>query len=289
MRIGLSAYNLSAPDVLALAQDADAAGFDILWLGEHILAPKGYETSHPRSSAAFQQHSFPHADPSVKLVDPLVTLGAAGAVTNQIHLATGVFVAPLRHPLMVARTVATAQEVCGGRLVLGLGAGWLEEEFAALDVPFKGRFRRLEEGVEILRDALAGGWVERDSADYAFAPVQITQAPVPVPVVMGGNSPAAIRRAVRMADGWFSSGTPTLEEALALRELLRSESEAAGRTTPLRTWFRVPGADPVNLSRWADEGFEDVVVWANQVWPEAATDRAAVIAQHARALGINPS
>ncbi len=286
MRIGISAYGLAAGDVIALARDADAAGFDSLWIGEHVLAPRAYQTSHPQAGSHFQQHTTPHADASVRLVDPLPTLAAAGALTDRITLATGVYVAPLRHPLQIARSVCTVQEICSGRLILGVGAGWLTEEFAALDAPFAARFRRMEAGVDIVRDALAGGWVARSSGEYVFDAVQITNTATPVPLVLGGNTEKAIRRSVRLGDGWFSSGTPTLEEAVGLRARIVAEVDGQHRDAPFRTWFRMPGADPAELRRWTDEGFDDVVVWASSVWPVDNPHRREILAEHAAQLGI---
>lgn len=287
MRIGISAYGLTPTDAIALARDAEAAGFDSLWIGEHILAPRAYSTTHPQSSRGFQQFATPHADASVHLLDPLTTLTAAGAVTDRISLATGIYVAPLRHPLHTARSVCTAQEICGGRLILGMGAGWLTEEFAALDVPYSARFRRLEAGVDIIRDALAGGWISRTDGEYVFDDVQITGSAIPVPLILGGNTGTALRRSVRLGDGWFSSGTPTLGEAIRLRTLIDIELEAQGRVDPFRTWFRMPGAEVDELHRWAEAGFDDIVIWASTVWPTGDPDRGAILAEHAARLRIS--
>jgi probable F420-dependent oxidoreductase len=290
VRIGLSVYDLAPRDVVDLARDAEAAGFAGVWLGEHVVAPRGYTTPHPRRHAPVQQHTVPVAHESVTLVDPLATLAAAGHATTRLELATGVYVAPLRHPLAVARAVCTLQDLCGGRFVLGLGAGWLREEFAALAVPFAGRFRRLEECVDILREALAGGWISRTEGEPAFDDVMVTREPVDVPIVLGGNADGALRRAARLADGWFSSGTPTLAESLELRDALAAACDESGRTAPLRTWFRMPGADPAELDRYRAEGFEDVLLWAGEVWPAADVQgRAATLRSHAAALGLTPS
>lgn len=287
MRIGISAYGLAANDVIALARDADAAGFDSLWIGEHVLAPRGYETAHPQSSAGFRQHTTPHADASVPLVDPLTTLAAAGAVTDHITLATGVYVAPLRHPLQVARSACTVQEICHGRFVLGVGAGWLTEEFGALDARFDARFRQLNDGVGIIRDALGGGWISRAGGEYTFDSVQITDSAVPVPIILGGNTDTALRRSVRIGDGWMSSGTPTLTEAEDLRARIIAEITAQARDQPYRTWFRMPGADSNELRRWDDAGFDDVLIWASNVWPVADPDRGTILAEHAARLGVD--
>ncbi len=285
MRIGLSTYGLAATDVIALARNAEAAGFDSLWIGEHILAPRAYESSHPQAAAAVRHHDTPHAHADVRLVDPLSTLAAAGAVTHRITLATGVYVAPLRHPLQVARSACTVQEICHGRFVLG--AGWLTEEFAALDAPFGARFRRLDDSIGIIRDALEGGWISRTSGEFVFDPVQITDAPASVPLVLGGNTDKALRRSVRLGDGWMSSGTPTLTEAIDLRARIDAQIAAQERDQPFRTWFRMPGADSGELRRWADAGFDDVLIWASNVWPAGDPDRGTILAEHAARLGVS--
>ncbi|MFE0748906.1 TIGR03619 family F420-dependent LLM class oxidoreductase [Gordonia sp. NPDC058843] len=286
MRIGLSAYGLAATDIIALARDAEAAGFDSLWIGEHILAPRAYQSSHPQAAAAVRHHSTPHAHADVRLVDPLSTLAAAGAMTHRITLATGVYVAPLRHPLQVARSACTVAEISGNRLVLGLGAGWLAEEFDALNEPFAARFRRLRDSAGIIREALRGGWISRRTGEYVFDPVQITASTTPVPLVLGGNTDRALRRSVALGDGWLSSGTPTLEEAVLLRTRLDAAIAEHERSAPFRTWFRMPGADAEELHRWRDAGFGDIVIWANTAWPADHPRRGEILAEHALRLGI---
>ena len=103
MKIGLTTYNVHALEFQELARAADAAGFDSLWLGEHVVLPSGYSTAHPTTRQGSEQHhTGPIIDPATELVDPLVQLGAAAAVTARIRLATGVYILPLRHPLATA-------------------------------------------------------------------------------------------------------------------------------------------------------------------------------------------
>ena len=161
MKIGLTSYDVHALEFLDLARAADEAGFDSLWLGEHVVLPIGFATEHPtKQQPGEQHHTGPIVNPDTELVDPLVQLGAAAAVTERIRLATGVFVLPLRHPLAAARSTCTVQELANGRFTLGLGFGWLEEEFRVLDVPFKERVTRFEESIEILRMAWQSGEVK---------------------------------------------------------------------------------------------------------------------------------
>jgi probable F420-dependent oxidoreductase len=293
MRIGLTSYDVHAVEFLDLARAADEAGFSSLWLGEHVVLPIGYSTEHPTTQQpGTQHHTGPIVDPDTELVDPLVQLGAAAAVTTRIQLATGIFILPLRHPLAVARSACTVQELAEGRFVFGLGFGWLEEEFEVLDVPFRERVTRFEEGIEVLRSAWRGGEVVHDGPHFAISGVQVTKRPTAIPLMLGGNTDKALRRAARLGDGWFSSGTPPFEESIRLRgELQRLRAESDRAADPFTLVFRMEGADPATARRYEDEGFDEVLIWTDQVWPAGQSleaKREAMFAA-ADALGVRPS
>ena len=189
MRVGLTAYDVHAVEFLALAAAADEAGFSSLWLGEHVVLPIGFATEHPtKHQPGVQHHTGPIVSPDTELVDPLVQLGAAAAVTTRIELATGIFILPLRHPLAVARSSCTVQELAGGRFTFGLGFGWLEEEFTVLDVPFGERITRFEESIEVLRAAWRGGEVRHEGKHFSISGVQVTKRPTRIPLMLGGNT-----------------------------------------------------------------------------------------------------
>ncbi|KRB76572.1 hypothetical protein ASE01_15325 [Nocardioides sp. Root190] len=277
---------MAAADLLDLVRAAEDAGFDSLWLGEHVFHPQEYTSVHPGHEVK-QHHTGPIVQENTHLLDPLVTLAAAAATTERIRLATGVFVLPLREPLLVARAAATLAEISGGRFVLGVGAGWLTEEFDALGVPFKTRGRRLDESLAVLRACLGGGPVEHHGDIFDFAALEMTPAPVDVPLVIGGNSDAALRRAARSGDGWFSSGTPDFEEAVRLRDRLQGLREELGKTAePFETVVRIEGADPQDVRRYGAAGFDHVVIWADQVWPADGSldEKRTRLTQAARAL-----
>ena len=200
-----------------------------------------------------------------------MNLGAAAAVTSRIRLATGIYVLPLRHPLAIARSTCTVQELADGRFMFGVGFGWLTEEFAALDVPFDERVSRFTETIEVLRAAWAGGEIRHHGRHFSISGVQVTKRPTTIPLVLGGNTERALQRAARLGDGWFSSGTPPIEESVRLRgELQRLRREADERRRPERTFeltFRMEGCDPAVARRYADEGFERMLIWTDQVWP----------------------
>ena len=294
MRIGISCYDYSVAELVEIGAAAEQYGFDSLWLGEHVLAPMAYNSFHPTQpgeaghAGRSDHNGKPIVDPAVHLSDPLIALTAVAAATRTLRLATGIYLLPLRHPLVVARAVATLAEVSRTRFSLGVGSGWLREEFAALGVPFSGRTARLEEQVAIVRRALAGGPFEFHGEHYDIDRVQLCPDSVPVPIVMGGNTEQALRRAVRLADAWFSSGIPTWEEALRLRDRIAELAAEYGRAEPLRTTWRVAAPDPELLQRYAAEGFEDVLVMAYDVWTGADDDaRRANLAATAGRLGLS--
>jgi probable F420-dependent oxidoreductase len=272
MRIGLTAYDVHAAELLVLARAADEAGFDSLWLGEHIVLPIAYDTPHPtKQQPGGQHHSGPIVNRETELVDPLLNLGAAAAVTKRLRLATGIYVLPLRHPLAIARSTCTLQEIAKGRFTFGVGFGWLTEEFDALGVPFEERVTRFVETIEVLRAAWAGGEVRHEGRHFSISGVQVTNRRTDIPLILGGNTDRALRRATRLGDGWFSSGTPPIEEAVRLRDelmrLRREADEEAGVDRPFELIVRVEGCDPAVLRRYADAGFDNVLMWTDQVWP----------------------
>ncbi|MFF0283429.1 TIGR03619 family F420-dependent LLM class oxidoreductase [Rhodococcus aetherivorans] len=287
--IGLSAYGMNPTELVELAVCADDLGFDALWLGEHVLHPVAYSSSHPSTGTA-QHHTGPIVDVSTELTDPWAVHAAVAATTNRIKLGTAVYVTALRHPLHTARTTITVQELSGGRLLFGVGAGWLEEEFAALDVPFGKRFSRTDECVTILRKAWSGGSFSHEGEHYRFDEVQLHPRPVHVPVIHGGNGPKALARAARLGDGWFSSGTPSFGQAVEMVNEIRRLRREFGRIGEFPCYVRVDAATSADLRRYRDHGIEDLVVWADSVWKgDSAEERRAFLTAAADRLGVGPS
>jgi len=272
VNVGLSVYDIAVSDLLDLARAAEESGFDALWLGEHVLLPVGYASEHPAHQVDAHAHiSGPIVSPDTELVDPMVALAAVAGATRRIRLATGIYILPLRHPLVTARAAATLHEASCGRFLLGVGAGWLEEEFAALDVPFEDRVARLAESIEIMRAAWRGRPFDHRGTHFSFDPIQTSHRPAAVPLILGGNTPGALRRAATVGDGWFSSGTPDFERAVELVATLRGLRSDLGLTAPYRCYVRVADASPAVLESYAAAGIDDVVVWADQLWPTTGT------------------
>ncbi|MET1001326.1 MAG: TIGR03619 family F420-dependent LLM class oxidoreductase [Acidimicrobiia bacterium] len=287
MRIGICAYNLSAPRLLDIAVAADELGFDALWLGEHVVLPCGYTSAHPTRPGG-EADNAPFAtivEPDTELLDPWVFLGAVAGATTRLRLATGIYIAPLRHPLATARAAVTAHDVSAGRFVLGVGSGWLREEFSALGVPFEERAARFDETVEILRRAWEGGPFAHQGTAFQFEPVQVTPRPVAIPLVLGGNSERALRRAATLGDGWFSSGLPSFDEAVRLHERLRALRERQPRADSFRCYFRADFGEAERLDRYEANGIDDVVFWAHQLCPPDA-DPCASLRRAADQLGV---
>jgi len=182
---------------------AEELGLDDLWVSEHIIVPRD---KFPRSPLFY---------------DPVLTLTWVAAVTRRVRLGTSVLVLPMRHPLPLAKELATLQNLSDGRLILGAGVGWLEAEFAALGVPFAERGRRLDEGLAMMRAVWTQDPVTFQSRTIAAVIEGMTMTPMPVspiPLWLGGNSDAALRRTIRVADGWHGSGhTPATAAPIVQR------------------------------------------------------------------------
>ncbi|MFC3242788.1 TIGR03619 family F420-dependent LLM class oxidoreductase [Gordonia humi] len=236
-------------------------------VGGACVQPRAVRERAPGGANTAQHHIGPVVHPTTHLLDPTATLAAAAMVTTRIQLGTAVLVLPLRHPLLVGRALATLDELAPGRIVLGVGAGWLREEFTALDVDFADRGRRLRESVSILRSCLGGGFVEHHGTVFDFDALQMVEKPVHVPLIVGGNGPVALRRAATLGDGWFSSGSLDLDESVALRDSLVELLAERGRSEDdFEIVIRPKHADVDVVRAHAEAGLRHVVVWADQVW-----------------------
>jgi probable F420-dependent oxidoreductase len=261
MKLGLMFVNsgpFSNPDLLAhLAQKAEQCGFESLWTVEHVVIPKGYQTPYPYS----KDGKIPGGE-DVPIPDPLLPLAYAGAVTKRIRLATGVVILPQRHPLYVAKEMATLDLLSGGRTILGIGSGWLKEEFEALGLDFHARGARTDEAIKSLRALWRDNPSNFHGKHFDFGPVLSFPKPAQtngIPIHIGGHSPAAARRAGRLGDGFFPavSDIPKLNELFAL---MRAEADRAGRDADKIELSCVGRAAVDSLKTFADVGISRVVV-----------------------------
>lgn len=210
--------------LIHLAQSAEAAGFESLWAVEHVVVPKGYESPYPYSNTG--KMPGPEESP---IPDPLVWLSYAAAVTERIKLGTGVLILPQRHPCYVAKAMATLDQLSNGRALLGVGIGWLQEEFDALGIPFGERVGRTEDSIRALRSLWADGPSKVETDHFRWDALESNPKPVQrpgVPILVGGHVRGAARRAARLGDGFFPARADNLDSLIAE---LRSECEKIGR------------------------------------------------------------
>ena len=211
---------------VAIAEAAEAGGLTALWTVEHVVVPSGYESKYPYDPSGKMAGGAEEFD----LPDPLVWLAYVAARTTTIKLATGILILPQRNPVITAKAVATLDHLSGGRAVLGVGAGWLAEEYAALNVPFDDRGKRLDEYIAVMRALWTGDKASFDGDYFHFADCISRPRPVngSVPIVIGGHTPVAARRAGRLGDAFFPMSA-SLGELADIIGTMRATASEAGR------------------------------------------------------------
>lgn len=236
----------AGPDALKRAAiQAEELGFADVWVSEHIIVPAG--SPYP---------------PSPNFWDPVLTLTWAASVTSRVRLGTSVLVLPMRHPLPLAKELATLQNLSQGRLILGAGVGWLEAEFDALGVPFKERGRRMDEGIALMK-AVWGqdpvtfptNWIEAKVEGMRMQPMPVS----PIPIWIGGSSDAAIKRACGL-DGWHGSRVRP-DQAKAMVARFRAERPDEGFTISLRITCNEGNVDETRgaLAAYREAGVQHVM------------------------------
>lgn len=207
------------------ARAAESAGFESLWTVEHVVVPKGYESTYPYDPSG----RMPGGEES-PIPDPLIWLSFVAAATSSIRLATGILILPQRNPVVLAKELATLDVMSGGRLELGIGVGWLEEEFDAIGVPFTGRGARTDEYVAAMRALWSQRPASHHGAHVDFDDCILLPQPVrgAVPIHVGGHTEASARRAGRLGDGYFP-GKGSHEELAHLFDVVRLSAAEHGR------------------------------------------------------------
>ncbi len=210
-------------NALELLQAAEEAGFESVWAVEHTVVPEGYESAYPYSPDG----KMAGGKTDIPLPDPLIWLSWAASATTRIKLGTAILILPQHNPVIAAKQIATLDHLSGGRVLLGIGVGWLREEFEALGVPFAERGARTDEYIAAMRElwgaerpSFSGKFVQFDGAQCRPRPVGGS-----VPIIVGGHSQAAARRAGRLGDGFF----PARGQPHHLFDLARRTAEEQGR------------------------------------------------------------
>jgi probable F420-dependent oxidoreductase len=238
-----------------VAQAADELGYESVWLPEHLIFPAVIE-------GAPGHHADIVVSPHTPLYDPFVMLASLAASTTNIRLGTNVYNIGLRHPFVTARAVATLDIVSGGRVDLGIGVSWLAAEWEAAQLDFTTRGARADEIIDVCRRLWTEPTVAHDGRFFSFGDVVFEPKPVQarVPMHMGGDSTAAMRRAVRLGEGWMGMVQDTATFAVACAELAQL-AEAAGRDpASLQRTMMAREPDAAERERWAQAGATRLIV-----------------------------
>jgi probable F420-dependent oxidoreductase len=252
----------------ALARELEDAGFHSIWVADHIVLPEAPEANYP-----FAADGRPTWRMDVPYLDAIVALAAIADATERVAIGTAVLVLPLRNPVELAKQAASIDVISRGRLRLGVGAGWLRQEFAALDTPFERRGARLEEWIALARSCWTGRPSEHRSERYQL-PGGMLCLPQPVhgriPILVGGHSRAALARAGRIGDGWLGQQSLPALDPETLRDevaaVCEAASEAGRPADTLRFVLRIvdsagrPDAVRDALPELQDVGFDEVIV-----------------------------
>jgi len=212
-----------------VARAGDECGWDGIVVSDHVVHPDKIESAYP-----YTRDGSPRWEAPAPWPDPWVAIGAMAAVTERIRFYTGVYILPLRNPFVVAKAVGTAAVMSGGRVTLGVGVGWMKDEFDILGQSFRNRGRRMDEMIEVMRALWAGGMVEHHGEFYDFDRLRMSPAPKePIPILMGGLSEPALRRVGRLGDGWISDIHTTAELRQIVAKIRGYRAEYGRADAPL--------------------------------------------------------
>ncbi len=261
MKFGLMSANLMGNVEGAaageLAQKAEEVGFHSIWAVEHAVVPLEYASTYPYDDGGRLFKGASQLDHS----DPLIWLAFAAAATTKIRLATGILILPQRNPLIAAKEIASLDRLSNGRLDLGIGVGWLREEFEALGVPFEARGARTDEYLRALKVLWSETEAEFHGNFVDFAPVYCQPKPTqqPIPILVGGHSDRAAQRAGELGDVFFPAERP-IETLVSLHSLARQHAEKSGRDpSKIELWTSSNG-DRAHLDQLVEAGVTQVMV-----------------------------
>lgn len=258
VKYGVNLSFLRPEQFVDVAVDAEAMGYESVWISEHVVLPATAASADGHGSLS---GSHPGFHGKMPLFDPLLVLGGISQVTDRLRLGTYIYLLALRHPLVAARSITTLDWMSGGRVELGVGAGWLREEYEALGIPPEGRGARLEESVRILRRLWEDETISVAEDSFEFGPVNFEPKPPQggsLPVHVGGESTLALERAVRIGTGWI--GTQ------------HSPASAAGIVDDIRSICERLGHTEIETTVMADRPMEHT----DDDWEAAGVDRVIV-------------
>lgn len=263
MKIGIVSINVGGPataeNMVEIVQHAEAAGIESVWTFEHVVVPTDYDSTYPYARSG--KMGIP---PEAWFLDPLISLAHVAAATKTIRLGTGVNIFPQTNPLLFAKQTASLDALSRGRLILGLGIGWLAEEYAAMGTPFKRRGARFDDYLAAVKKVWSGEVVEHESEFLSWHGFKShptpAQKPHP-PILIGGTSTKTLERVVNAAEGWYapSDSQRELSEKIGLLREMAARSGRPFESIDITTNWRI-AKRPDALPELEDLGIKRAVV-----------------------------
>jgi probable F420-dependent oxidoreductase len=274
MKFGLPLFGVSPRFYADIAQAAEGNGFESVWMPEHLVFPAEIPPTY-----LYSESGAPPVTSDTPLFDVWVALAFIAHATETIRLATNVYILPLRHPIEVARSVVTLDRLSNGRVTLGIGVGWLEEEFDTVGRGFHDRGKRADAMIPLIRRLWSEDVIEEHNEFFSFGPVKFQPKPRQgsIPIEVGGVTKPALRRAGQLGDGWIEIGSPTLDDAKAKLDIVLAHRREAGRADqPFEvTLGGAFGTDLDGVRRCEEIGATRIVVgppMTQRITPEVVAD-----------------
>ena len=259
MRFHQSVAFLETDQLLEVCRATDQMGYAGIYVSDHLFYPQELHSAYTYSPYA---DGSPIWSPEADWPDSWCLISAAAAVTTNLTFTTGVYIAPARDLVTVAKLVGTAAVISHDRVRLGVGVGWCKEEFDATGQEFHNRGRRLDDMIPALRALWAGGWVEYHGSHYDVPPMQMNPSPAaPIPILVGGHSPPAFRRAATLGDGWLGASAYQPDDAWHYLSVMDQARSQAGRADePFSIYLALATLPDLDLyRRLEDAGVTDLV------------------------------
>ena len=267
MKFYVSCAFLKTSEAVEIAKAADDLGYEGLGIPDHVVNLEKLATRYPYTPDGERRWQ-----PFTDWPDPWVLVGALATVTERIKFLTTVYIPAMRDPYSAAKAIGTAAYLADGRVELGIGVGWCEEEFTLMGQQFAKRGKRTDEMIELMRALWQPGWTEFDGEFYQTPRLEMTPTPPPIPIYSGGLSDIALRRAARL-DGWIGD-LITLDQAIERVEKVRALRVEKGLSiddftiiTPLADAFL-----PEHYERAATAGIDGIITmpWVFYCAPDAS-------------------